>query len=210
MVEFARKLGITHGMVSRYESGSVTPSKSVLLNLLPMAETDFEKASICGEMGDVDVAFREACDELMEVFQEELRKHASSPETRKLFMDLAAEAARQNEVPSALLRILQAWKRYNHIQEVRNELNEAATRIEKVGEGMLVPARRADRPQADPDTRYIVMIRCPQTRKALDTMWTTDREGWKNAEFEKQRVKCPHCHGYHDWTKEDAFLRRES
>lgn len=210
MVEFAHKLGVTQGVVSRYEAGAVTPSKSVLLHLFQMTRTDFEKSAISAVMGDVNAAFNGACDEVLDVFQAELRKRASSPETRKLFVDLAVKAARENEVPSALLRLLQAWDRYRHIPEVRNELNEAATRIERVGQGMVNPTRRAARPPADKDTRYVVMIRCPQTRKAVDTMMTTDREGWRLADFETQQVKCPHCHGYHYWNKEDAFLRRAS
>ncbi len=210
MIEFGEMLSVSQGMVSRYECGRNIPSVGVILRLYKLAETDFEKSAISAVMGPDQDAFQQRARDVLENLQEELHRRSSSPETRKLFMELAAKAARENEVPSALLRLLQAWDRYRHIPEVRNELNEAATRIERVGQGMVNPTRRAARPPADKDTRYVVMIRCPQTRKAVDTMMTTDREGWRLADFETQQVKCPHCHGYHYWNKEDAFLRRAS
>jgi transcriptional regulator with XRE-family HTH domain len=210
MIEFGEMLSVSQGMVSRYECGRNIPSVGVILRLYKLAETDFEKSAISAVMGADQDAFQQRARDVLEDLQAELRKRNSSPETRKLFMELATEAARQTEVPSALLRLFQAWRRYRHIPEVRNELNEAATRIEKLGEEMVNPARPAIRPPAGEETQYNVMIRCPQTRKPVNTNWTIDRVSWKALEIERQRVFCPHCHGYHDWTKADAYLRKAS
>lgn len=51
-VEFARELGVRHSAVSRYEAGKLSPSRSIMLLLLQLAETDEEKQPLREALGE--------------------------------------------------------------------------------------------------------------------------------------------------------------
>jgi endogenous inhibitor of DNA gyrase (YacG/DUF329 family) len=52
-----------------------------------------------------------------------------------------------------------------------------------------------------------VMIRCPNTGRAVDTgVETTSQEEFASEVLVGQSVACPHCGQTHTWSKPDAFL----
>lgn len=57
----------------------------------------------------------------------------------------------------------------------------------------------------------MVMIDCPTTGEPLPTgIAVGNRESFESSDFRDNTVgPCPHCGGYHTWSKEDAYLSEE-
>ena len=54
-----------------------------------------------------------------------------------------------------------------------------------------------------------VLIRCPVTHKLLATGIALDVDCFRRAEISDMTIFCPFCDRYHNWRKEEAFLRHE-
>jgi hypothetical protein len=204
-----------------------------LLLLYELADTPADRAVIAEALGDVpedlrkpQAEFDAAIKEMKDQMEDLISRIRTSPETRRRFADLAMDAITDAQVPPALLRLLEAWKRYSHIDEVRAVFDEAATMVERAGESIVGRAeRRRSQPKPLPPQYrpydpwafargdqpvYRVMITCPQTGMPVWTGVTTDEESWPEFElpFPVMRADCPHCRGFHDWKKEDAYLSK--
>jgi hypothetical protein len=59
------------------------------------------------------------------------------------------------------------------------------------------------------DTFWDVMIRCPDTGKAVHTCLALELDSWAAIELPAQRVSCPECGKLHKWEKADAWLHKE-
>ena len=53
-----------------------------------------------------------------------------------------------------------------------------------------------------------LLVRCPSTAKLTPTGQTIEEKLWADAKVKTQKVKCPHCHLVHSWTKKDVVLAR--
>jgi endogenous inhibitor of DNA gyrase (YacG/DUF329 family) len=52
-----------------------------------------------------------------------------------------------------------------------------------------------------------IMIRCPETGKAVHTRLIADKKTWETSNiWQRERFLCPECKKQHTWSKEDAFL----
>jgi transcriptional regulator with XRE-family HTH domain len=96
MVEFARLIGSSHSTVSGYESGTVRPSKSMLILLLLLAKGD-EKKPLLTALGVDDDAqiqrtFEGALDTILEYERASVRSRKSAAKDAGL-REFAKEAA---------------------------------------------------------------------------------------------------------------------
>ena len=51
--QFSERLGCTQGIISKYERGTIKPSRSMLLLMFPLAQTEEEVATFIRELGRV-------------------------------------------------------------------------------------------------------------------------------------------------------------
>ena len=51
-----------------------------------------------------------------------------------------------------------------------------------------------------------VMIRCPETGKALPTDLVMTKSQFETSTLENNTVNCPHCGQNHTWSKDDVWL----
>jgi endogenous inhibitor of DNA gyrase (YacG/DUF329 family) len=51
-----------------------------------------------------------------------------------------------------------------------------------------------------------VMIKCPETGKAVSTGFAMDKRTFENATMSNNSVHCPACGKDHTWEKKDAWL----
>lgn len=207
--EFARRLGVGQSTISKYELNRVTPSRSTLLLLLPLAESKDEKRAIAEALGgDVDfIKVREAqLERDIAAAQAEMKaildQERRSPGTRRWMLGLALQIARHPEIPLWLPTILSLWQRYYanpRMGSLMTELAEkmiARIRDEEVRWELQSPN---DRPQR-------VMIRCPERGLPVFTGLTVTGQEFAVGSFNRMEVFCPHCHITHTWNKPDAFL----
>jgi len=127
MVQFALRLGVRHSAISRYESGKLTPSRSMLIMLFQLAVHPEEKNLILSVMG-VDGSLRGGWGEkeLLEAIREfdiyENAKEVEAKFPRRAWkkgslMDFAEKAKlivkQVGDVDPSLVEILSAWIRYH-------------------------------------------------------------------------------------------------
>jgi hypothetical protein len=55
----------------------------------------------------------------------------------------------------------------------------------------------------------IVYTLCPTTRRPIATGIETDRHSFDLTPPFTARLKCPHCGGEHEWSKEQAWLSED-
>jgi endogenous inhibitor of DNA gyrase (YacG/DUF329 family) len=56
-----------------------------------------------------------------------------------------------------------------------------------------------------------IMIKCPNTGKAVPTGMAADEKTWQDPTniFRRNSFRCPACQQKHTWDKKDAFLASE-
>lgn len=210
--EFAEAIGATNPTVSRYETGKLRPSRSMLLLLYAFAETAEERRPIVDALGGVPDQVKSSQEQFqrdLAVAQAEvakvLREERSAPETRRWMLGLALQIGRQREIPLWLPTIMSLWNRY------RNNVRMACT-ISALGDRMVDAIREEEireelsTPTHEEQQKMRVMIRCPQTGAAVFTGVTVSGEDFKRGDFREMQVFCPHCHIFHQWEKADAYL----
>ncbi|WGR93244.1 MULTISPECIES: hypothetical protein [unclassified Bradyrhizobium] len=52
----------------------------------------------------------------------------------------------------------------------------------------------------------MVMVKCPQTGRAIPTGLTIDREGFRRSAVFFSRTHCPICRADHMWFAQDAWV----
>jgi hypothetical protein len=52
----------------------------------------------------------------------------------------------------------------------------------------------------------MVMVRCPQTGRAIPTGIETDRESFRRRPVFYSRTRCPRCRVDHSWFAQDAWV----
>ena len=52
----------------------------------------------------------------------------------------------------------------------------------------------------------IIMIRCPEARRAIPTGMQIDREAFRSMPVFFGRTYCPHCRLAHEWFAKDAWV----
>ena len=52
----------------------------------------------------------------------------------------------------------------------------------------------------------IIMIRCPEARRAIPTGMRIDREAFRSMPVFFGRTYCPHCRLAHEWFAKDAWV----
>jgi transcriptional regulator with XRE-family HTH domain len=121
MVEFARHLGCTHSTISGYESEKITPSASMLLLLLPLAQGSERKALLDALGVEKDQQEGWAPGEIereLEVFEGFVsaggRQTPNLANPRREFVDLAKDIAgdKTRDVPPWLVEVLRFWIKF--------------------------------------------------------------------------------------------------
>jgi hypothetical protein len=54
-----------------------------------------------------------------------------------------------------------------------------------------------------------ILVTCPVTGKPILTEMHMDQMTFEAAQFQGNRVQCPHCGQRHPWGKEEAYLEGE-
>jgi phage terminase large subunit GpA-like protein len=49
-----------------------------------------------------------------------------------------------------------------------------------------------------------LMIKCPSTKKLVNTGMNTDRASFERSDYRNNTVPCPHCGHAHTWSKQDV------
>ena len=49
-----------------------------------------------------------------------------------------------------------------------------------------------------------VMIKCPETGKAVRTGMVADKDGFEDSVLDESTLQCPHCAKTRTWNKSDA------
>lgn len=156
MKDFAVKLGVDQGTVSRYESGKVRGSKSVLLLLAQLAEPGPERRAIEIEMSDDPAVrrelLREQFSESAKAVTEQLRRRVADLEhsdpAKAEFLRLALRIAERGRVPLWLLVALRKWDQHGHDPAAAGVFEDVATRLE-IDLGIL-DARPSSRKRENP------------------------------------------------------------
>jgi transcriptional regulator with XRE-family HTH domain len=128
MVQFGERLGCANSVVSRYESGILTPSRSMLLLIYRLADTPAEKAAIEAALGgapdaldpritDADAALRGALKDLRLKEQDDLASRAIWDRLAEQFNALTDRSG----VPLWLMETLHLWLIYRDIPEAQRE-----------------------------------------------------------------------------------------
>lgn len=116
MAEFGQRLGADHSIVSKYESGKVAPSRSMLLLILPLAKGR-ERSAILQALGleasDVEGLSADEVQDALVEFERYLEAGGTGRGERvadkRRFADLARQVLDADEIEPALLGILQKW-----------------------------------------------------------------------------------------------------
>ena len=137
MVVFAKRLGVTHPTISGYESGKITPSRSMLLLLLPLADGD-ERLPILASL-DLQEADRSSLpdDELqhaLESFESWFSSGGfesvdrSAKELRRGFAEFALEILRAPNAPliPGINLVLEKWIRHRSAKRTHHVFENAA------------------------------------------------------------------------------------
>lgn len=210
--EFAATLGVKQNTISAYERGELHPSDSVLLLLAMRAENEEERGAVAESMEDPSglpdsaaqseffINTRRALEELRAV----QKLGTYRPSNREALAELALAIAQGDYVPNWLVDILGLWWHNRRQRDTWEYFQRAVSSVR------MELAERENQEAEASQTLFRIMIRCPQTKKPVDTHYTTDRESWRNLDLEPQRLECPACGGTHHWRKEDAYLRRAS
>ena len=56
----------------------------------------------------------------------------------------------------------------------------------------------------------MVMVKCPQTGRAIPTGIQTDRESFRRSPVFFARTRCPICHANHTWFAREAWVDEPS
>ena len=56
----------------------------------------------------------------------------------------------------------------------------------------------------------MVMIKCPQTGRAIPTGIEVDRERFRSSAVFFSRTHCPICRTHHDWFAREAWVRESA
>jgi hypothetical protein len=56
----------------------------------------------------------------------------------------------------------------------------------------------------------MVMVKCPQTGRAIPTGIETDRESFRRSPVFFARTRCPICHADHAWFAQEAWVNEPS
>ncbi len=227
-------------MVSRYETGKAFPSGEVLFRLLGLADVDDEIVAFNEAIRDKVATGDPDAKAVEDRFFENLdlggaflginpqsKLYNSPTEQVRVFMALSKQVWNIGFIDIGIIEILAFFVSAAREPKARSVFQKISTYLEvelaalgydkrqvvdavlrKFGKGAVVPIGNA---QETERRKYQVMIRCPQTKKAVDTGWTTDRESWRRIDLNenpaRREVSCPYCQGYHRWNKEDAFLK---
>ncbi|HZZ78436.1 MAG TPA: helix-turn-helix transcriptional regulator [Gemmataceae bacterium] len=215
--EFASMLGLTHGAISKYESGKASPSRTVLLLYLALAEGR-EKPAIFEAIGGVQNLKDLWRPGAIEAAMQGLREHRRAAEQQGasvLLADFAKEALGilddRGPMDPVLVEVVREWRKHGHRADAREIFRKAQAylEVELSRLGLLQP--RSERPenrrQARPDSApHRVMILCPETGQPVFTGVTVTAEEFRTGEIRNMEVWCPHCHISHYWEKADAYL----
>lgn len=223
MVQFAERLGLTQGSVSRYEAGKLQPSRSILLLLLQLAEGD-EREPILEALGEVpsemqlwEADLNRRVDEARKELSEFFAKMEGGQRARERFFDLAMEIVRSGRTPLPLIRAMELWRDHAGSSAAREVYEEAvmalATDLDRVERGLAPVGKKLAARQPDSQTvrkadrELPIMSLCPTHKKWFSTGATMTRSGFKIFDFGKDwQVNCPHCGMPHYFKKEFAKL----
>lgn len=165
MVQFGERLGCANSVISRYESGLLTPSRSMLLLIYRLAETPAEKAAIEATLGgapdvlepkitDADAALRAALRDLQQKEKDDLASRTIWERLAEQFSALTDRA----EVPLWLVEALHLWLLYRDLPASQREFDAAYLALSRRLELLApLPARAAelDRPMILPEVEGI-------------------------------------------------------
>ncbi len=218
--DFATRLGVASNTISQYETDTVVPSSSVILQMLRLADGEernpllkvlagLETEPLADDKGALFDHIREV-QRQMDGMADKLRLRTPEDEAEVLrlrFAEAASQVLKSGVLSRPVVGLLNLWLQYQR--------HPGAEMIFGRAEAFIEVEIKTSRPPSVPEVKsekvsYTVMIRCPQTKKPVNTNWTIDRASWRALHLERQRVFCPHCLGYHDWTKADAYLRKAS
>ncbi len=144
MQQFGARLGCRHSTISMYEADKLRPSRSMLILLFQLADTDEEKAPILEALGvDEDMRAGWSREDLadalkdFEIYQDAKRAEKDRP--RKLpwrgalveFAEAATLIVKEiGEVDRSLVDILRLWIRHHGDPELHEEFRHAAGYLE--------------------------------------------------------------------------------
>lgn len=150
MVQFAQRLGVKQSAVSRYESGKLNPSQTILLLLHSLAESASEKEAVNAALGSVPVelatreeAFLQLAKGVAADLNAVLRAQGTSSAMREQFRDLVVELAGEKYIPLWLVNVMKLWRRYKMDADADSEFAEAVAALDS----KLYDAREGRKPR---------------------------------------------------------------
>jgi transcriptional regulator with XRE-family HTH domain len=129
MTEFAELIGADQSTISRYESGQVLPSKTVLILLFLLAEEE-ERAVIADATGGVDLSALKArltnSEEILRAVarnRSSARKKSGAEEVRTLMAEESASLVSSGKpIEPALVAMLRLFREHGNNKRLRKSL----------------------------------------------------------------------------------------